>query len=87
MKCEACKGQRWLIFTVDGSMYYPDGALVVQRCDECATLISDHDATRRAHKAGLKCDEWGEVTKKEAKRWMKLYPDRGIKSTKKGTTI
>ena len=74
--CEACEGQRWLIFSTDSDGYF------VFRCDECAEgNLTDTEAVLLARKAGLDVPNLnGHVSKPEVNRWMKLYPNRGIKA-------
>lgn len=73
--CPACEGQRWLIFTTDREPF-----LEVLRCDQCSDPeLTDNDAARIAIAAGLQCDlVTGAVSEAECKRWMALYPNRGI---------
>ena len=51
--CEGCQGRGWLVATMYGSMYAPDGSLAVMKCDECEVFESDEDAAKAC---GLKCN-------------------------------
>ena len=44
MRCKACKGKGWLICTVSGSRRVPDGALEIEKCDDCERYRSDDEA-------------------------------------------
>jgi hypothetical protein len=71
-QCEACKGYGFIISTVSGSAYVPDGTIEIERCDECSDLKDDVDAIPLARAAGIEVSDDGRVSLKETRRWERI---------------